>query len=131
MFADMRPTEPERLEALRVAFLPWIQARLESGDYLGWLAETPEKQVVAGAGLWLIDWPLDPQTLNPRRPYILNVYVEREHRRRGLARRVVQAAVDYCREAGYQRVILHASEEGRLLYETMGFVATREMRLDL
>jgi len=38
--------------------------------------------------------------------------------------------LEWCREAGYKNVSLHASDEGRPLYESMGFVPTNEMRLD-
>jgi hypothetical protein len=48
-----------------------------------------------------------------------------------MAKRIVQAALEACRSAGLRRVTLHASEEGRPLYEALGFQATNEMRLTL
>ena len=38
--------------------------------------------------------------------------------------------LEYTREHHVSRVLLHASQEGRSLYESMGFVPTNEMRLD-
>jgi GNAT superfamily N-acetyltransferase len=64
--------------------------------------------------------------------YLPNVYVDDEHRRRGLARRLTETVLAWCRERGMGRVVLHASDEGRSLYESLGFVASpREMRLVL
>jgi hypothetical protein len=43
----------------------------------------------------------------------------------------VQAAIESCRERGLSAVLLHASDAGRPLYESMGFTPTSEMRLVL
>jgi len=39
--------------------------------------------------------------------------------------------VDWCWQNGVPIVILHASTEGRPLYESMGFKPTNEMRIEL
>ncbi len=46
-------------------------------------------------------------------------------------RSVAVVLLAWCREQGFGSVSLHASEAGRLLYETMGFEPTNEMRLRL
>jgi len=43
----------------------------------------------------------------------------------------MQAMIAWCRENGFVSVELHASDEGRGLYEQLGFEATGEMRLIL
>ena len=63
------------------------------------------------------------------RAYLLNVYVYQEFRRQGVARRLMQVMVDWCRAQGFSTVWLHASDEGRPLYESMGFAASNEMKL--
>jgi GNAT superfamily N-acetyltransferase len=60
---------------------------------------------------------------------ILNVYTERELRKRGIARQVMLAILAWVKERGFRSVNLHASDEGRALYEKLGFSATNEMRL--
>jgi GNAT superfamily N-acetyltransferase len=62
--------------------------------------------------------------------YVLNVFVERAWRRRGIAALLMDVVVSYARERRLRLVTLHASDEGRHLYERMGFVPTNEMRLD-
>jgi ribosomal protein S18 acetylase RimI-like enzyme len=66
-----------------------------------------------------------------RRGNILNVYTAVEFRRRHLARYLTETAMQWCRENGVDTVILHASAEGRQLYESLGFAATNEMRIQL
>jgi ribosomal protein S18 acetylase RimI-like enzyme len=60
---------------------------------------------------------------------ILNVYVERDWRRRGVAEALMRAVLEALAARGISRVVLHASDDGRRLYERLGFVPTNEMRL--
>ena len=115
---------------MAVAFHPWLLERMETGEYLAWVATDPESSIVAGLGLWLMDWP--PHMIGRgRRGNILNVYTSANFRRRGLARALMQAALDWCKQNGIDTIILHASPSGRSLYESLGFAATNEMRLRL
>jgi GNAT superfamily N-acetyltransferase len=109
-------------------FLPEALAR---GQYRGWLAETADRRVIAGAGIAIAAWPGSPDDPAPRRAWILNVYTVPEFRRRGIARRLMETVVAWCREQGFRSVALHASQFGRGLYEQMGFRPTNEMRLRL
>ena len=43
----------------------------------------------------------------------------------------MQTMIDWCRREGFARVTLHASTDGRHLYESLGFEASNEMRLKL
>ena len=60
---------------------------------------------------------------------ILNVYTEPEFRKRGIARQVMVTILKWLKQRGFRGVNLHASAEGRPLYEELGFEATNEMRL--
>jgi ribosomal protein S18 acetylase RimI-like enzyme len=131
MFRDMGYNDEAALGSMRKKFLPWVEAKLESGDYLGWLAVTEGDIVVGGAGLWLMDWPPHMVGSSARRGNILNVYTEPSFRRRGLARRLTEAALHWCKTNEIDFVILHASEEGRRLYEELGFQVGNEMRKKL
>jgi GNAT superfamily N-acetyltransferase len=59
------------------------------------------------------------------------VYVQPAYRRTGIASRLMRLAIAWAREHGCKRVRLRASEEGRFLYDALGFQAGREMELDL
>jgi GNAT superfamily N-acetyltransferase len=131
MFRDMGYQDKTALDSMTAKFLPWLEAKMVSGDYLAWLAVTREDVVVAGAGVWLMDWPPHMVGSCARRGNILNVYTEPEFRRRGLARCLMEAALGWCRGNGIDVVILHASPEGRALYESLGFQVSNEMRIKL
>jgi GNAT superfamily N-acetyltransferase len=131
MFADMQYRDDSALDAMSERFLPWLRRKMAAGEYLAWFAISPDGEIAAGIGLWLMDWPSHMIGPGAPRGNILNVYTEPSHRRRGLARSLMMAALGYCRESGIRAVILHASREGRALYESFGFEATNEMRLML
>ena len=131
MMREIRNTDEALLEAMSEKFRPWLRSKLESDEYYGWLAIASDGSVAAGVGLWLLDWPASPVSIAPHRGYLLNVYTESAHRKQGLARRLVQTAMDWCIENGVDVMSLHASQLGRPLYESLEFVATNEMRLVL
>jgi GNAT superfamily N-acetyltransferase len=131
MFHEMGYRDEVALFAMRRKFLLWVEAKLKSGQYLGWLATTEAGRVVAGAGLWLMEWPPHMLGTNSRRGNILNVYTEPAFRRRRLAGLLVESALHWCESNGIDYVILHASAEGRALYEDLGFQASNEMRIKL
>ena len=61
----------------------------------------------------------------------MNVYTEPRYRKRGLARRLMATVMDWCREQGLRTLILHASDEARPLYQSLGFRPTNEMSIKL
>ena len=131
MFFDMGNHDLEWLDEMSRAFSPWLLRKMESGEYLGWLTVASDGSIAASAGLWLQEWMPIRAGGDARRGYILNVYTGPDYRRRGLARRLMKLVLDWCRDRGLATVALHASDEGRPLYESLGFESTNDMRLDL
>lgn len=132
MFADMGAGDPAGLDVMDTTFAPYVTRALGDGGYRGWLAQTDDGRVVAGGGLIVHEWPAGPRNpADPRRAYVLNVYTAPEYRGRGLARRIMQVIIDWCRAEGFAAIWLHASDFGRPLYQSMGFEPTNEMRLKL
>ena len=137
MFRDMGKLAADQVEALEQATASYLRDALTSGEYIAWVAEdtaTPPA-AIGGAGAQIR--PILPR---PRpgsddlehgpEAIVLNVYVEPEWRRRGIADRLMRAVLEALAARGIRRIVLHASQEGRRLYERLGFVDTNEMRLD-
>ena len=131
MFREIGKHDPQKLDGMTEAFMPWLESRMAAGEYLGWMAMASDGTVAAGLGRWLMDWPPHVLGGGSRRGNIINVYTEAAHRKRGLARLLLNAALDCCRTNGVDVIVLHASKEGRHLYESAGFQPTNEMRLML
>jgi ribosomal protein S18 acetylase RimI-like enzyme len=122
MFRDAGSDE-RSLAVMTENFRLWLKPRLADGSYFGFIL-TAAGQPAAGVGLMLIDWP--PHPMHPaqdRRGYVLNLFVEPEHRRKGLARRLMQLAEDELSGRGVSLLVLHATEKGRPLYSDLGWTA--------
>jgi GNAT superfamily N-acetyltransferase len=131
MMEDMgMGTESER-QSIRPVSQDYFSRAVADGVYHGWLVEDAEHRVVAGGGVLLVPWPPSPLDGSTQRPYIINMYTEPEHRRQGLARRIVDQLLAFCRERGFATVRLNASEMGRPVYEAAGFAPSNEMRIHL
>ncbi|MBI3645203.1 MAG: GNAT family N-acetyltransferase [Acidobacteriales bacterium] len=131
MFQDMGEGTAKELDRMIEATAPWLARALADGSYQGWLAEDLQGSVVAGGGVLISSWPAGPRDPYTRRALIINVYTEPEVRQQGLARQLMLLMIQWLREQGLYSVVLHASDAGRHLYETLGFVPTNEMRLRL
>jgi GNAT superfamily N-acetyltransferase len=130
MFADAGMAEEAAMGPMTTNFADWVRPRLADGSYVGWLVEEGE-QLIAGAGLWVIEWPPHFMDAKPQRAYLLNFYVAPEMRRRGLAHELLALAVAEAKERGIKVVTLHASQFGKPVYEQAGFTMSNEMMLHL
>ena len=131
MYLDMGYRNEDALKEMIINCRGFLPRLIAEGKYHGWLLERDTREIVGGGGIFLYDGlptPSDPQT---NRPLIMNVYTEPACRRKGLARLLMGTMLDWCRERGFRSVVLHASDEGRPLYESLGFEQTSEMRLKL
>jgi GNAT superfamily N-acetyltransferase len=98
---------------------------IPSGEWVAWVAE--DESGILGSGSALLR-RLAPRPGHPEggtEAYLLSLFTEHAARRRGVATAVMRACLAWCAERGITRITLHASAEGRRVYEPLGFV-TRE-----
>jgi ribosomal protein S18 acetylase RimI-like enzyme len=127
MFADMRDAPESILEEMARHFKPWVRRMLADNKYAGWIISDGDRDI-ASAGLLILDWA--PHFLDPtgdQRGYVLNVFVEPEYRRRGLAQALMTECMDEAHRRGIRIVALHASKKGQPVYEKLGFTESNEM----
>ena len=130
MYEDMNYSDADALTGMVSVSAEYLAKALSNGSFRAWLASA-EDRVVAGGAIVISPWPAHPYDQECRRATILNVYTHPEYRRRGIARRLMQTMIDWCRREGFVRVSLHASKDGRSLYESLGFEIGNEMVLKL
>jgi GNAT superfamily N-acetyltransferase len=100
----------------------WLDTVLPAGSYFGWVV-TPQgdETIVSSGGIIVVPWTPGPHAMDPRLAWIVNVYTEPPHRKRGLARRLMIEMHEWCRAQGIQRTALNASSGGQPIYESMGY----------
>lgn len=104
---------------------------MSEGRYLGWLAIQGER-VIGGAGLLLLQWQPSRTDANPIRGRVVNVFVEPDFRRQGVARELLMTLLTEARRRRLSVLKLGSSVEGRSLYASLGFQASKtEMILHL
>jgi GNAT superfamily N-acetyltransferase len=134
MFQDMGDVSDDAFEILRAKARLRLKEWLKSGDYIGWLATLADKPetVVGGAGVQLqsiLPRPLHASTIGEgRQGTILNVFTEPQWRRRGIAGLLMKEIITWSMDEHLDRLLLHASDDARSLYERLGFIAGNEMR---
>jgi len=134
MLRDMgQPLSSTLAEDLRVASMAALTDALSQGTYVGWLAMEDSTHVLAGVGVHLKPQlprlsPDMTKVVTTPVPLVVNVYTEPYCRRRGIARALMRTLMEWAQAQGMDRVLLHASDAGRPLYTSLGFVPTNEMR---
>ena len=126
MAEEMETPDPLAVNRMIAALEPYLRSAIPEGRWHAWIAEP------GGCGsVEIIQWV--PGKLDPtlRRAWIHSLYIEPSFRRRGIGRRLTETMVGWCREQGLRWIYLHASEQGRPLYESVGFEPSTEMRLKL
>jgi ribosomal protein S18 acetylase RimI-like enzyme len=65
--------------------------------------------------------PPAASNLSGKEGYVLNMWTDPAHRRRGIGAAVLREIVAHARAARIGRLRLHATDAGRRLYEQFGF----------
>jgi GNAT superfamily N-acetyltransferase len=133
MFQDMGQVPPHLAAPLQEASERALSPLLASGEYVGWFATDAAGAVIAGAGVHIK--PQLPRislsgdsVAESSAPLVVNVYTEPHWRGRGVARALMERLMRWAAEQDYERVVLHASDDGRPLYVSLGFTPSNEMR---
>lgn len=116
------------LRAQTGTWTEWMRDAIESGTYVGFIAE--ESGAVAGSCGLLVHVALPrPHSPSDRTGRVQSMYVVPAYRRRGIARALMRELIAYARGADLSFLTLGTSEQARALYASLGFEARPEMML--
>ena len=139
----LRPARPE--DAAQIArhrypgelggppamYAAWLAGAFSDGRYSGLLACHRER-VIGGAGLLRLEWGPTCQHDGALRGRLVNVFVEPQFRRRGVARQLAAGLREVARQEGLGFMGLGTTPAARGLYASLGFQASEsEMQLRL
>jgi GNAT superfamily N-acetyltransferase len=115
--------DPDVRESLLSANDAFFRNNLDSHSWKSWCVEV-DGGIVAIGTLAFFDRPPYPGNIEGRDAYLLNMFTLPSHRGRGVATAIVKAMLQYAQLQGVRKIVLHATEEGRRIYTTFGFVAS-------
>ena len=130
MYEDMGKRDAPALDVMEATSETYFRTALVYGSYRSFVAETGDAHVVAGGGIVIGPWPAHPSELQARRATILNAHRESVPASRHCSPPDA-TMMEWLKAQGFPKVSLHASDEGRPLYESLGFEISNEMELKL
>ena len=131
LFESMAIGSPEELDRLEEAWKAYFAERMPTGAFRVFVADV-RGEPVGSVGLVIHHDPPGPSNPSGRVGYIMNLVTCPAWRRRGIARALMEHVLEALRSEGVPAASLHASAEGRALYEDLGFRVNEdqpEMRL--
>ena len=122
LFEAMGYEDPEVLAQTDEACRTYFARQMPSGDFRVWVAEAGGDPI-ASIGLVVHSVPPSPGNLSGRVGYIMNLVTTPAFRRQGIARALMENALRTLHDEGVPIATLHATADGRPLYERLGFTA--------
>lgn len=122
LFAAVDASPTGNPEGLREATVEFFSRSEGNGNLRTWVADDDGTIVASGSIVEFIRPPY-PGNVTGREAYILNMFTTATHRRRGIGALIMKAIMQHVSKCNYGKACLHASSDGRHLYESFGFVA--------
>jgi len=129
MAREMGNSWDEEHPGWREGFAQFFHDKQQRGDAQLFYAER-EGEIVGMAAFSVLD-EYRAAAFGKPRGWVNSVYVIPALRRRGIAKELMLAGLEWLRRRGCVMARLRTSDDGQRLYEMLGFVMGREMELDL
>ena len=101
----------------------YLVRKMPAGEFLAWVAEN-EGGIVGTSGLTLFERPPNGANMAGLEAYLSNMYTVPGWRGKGVGTALVKAIIDHVKGTRARRIWLHATEQGRPVYEKAGFVVS-------
>ena len=98
----------------------YFTKHISDNTFICILAEI-EGDVVSTAYLSISEKPANPMFITGVTGTLLNVLTYPEHRRKGIATKVIDKIIDEAKKVGVSHINLSATSDGKYLYKKMGF----------
>ena len=116
--------EPHR--RLLVANRQYYRAHMADGSHFALVAEEDGEDCGCGAVCFTAELP-SPDNPSGLCAYLMNIYVRRQFRNRGIGHRIVRRLVEEARQRGCGKIYLETTTEGKSLYLSSGFGKMHDM----
>lgn len=98
----------------------YYEENIRRGRHIAVIAECGSAEAGCGSICLSEELP-SPDNLSGRCAYLMNIYVRKEYRGKGIGHSIVRWLVDYARTAGCGKIYLETTRAARSLYISIGF----------
>lgn len=105
---------------LLVANRRYYRTHIDNGTHIAFVAEYDKEECGCG-GICLYDELPSPDNPTGRCAYLMNIYVRKAFRNKGIAHNIVSRLVDEAKKLGCGKVYLETTTDGKTLYLSSGF----------
>lgn len=116
----------EPSEKLLVANRQYYQKHIADGSHVALVASIESEDVGCGA-ICLTDELPSPDNTTGRCAYMMNIYVREPYRKQGIAHTIVKRLIEIAREKNCGKIYLETTDDGRPVYQSLGFTDMEEM----
>ena len=99
----------------------YFSSSIINENLIVWIA-TEDESIVGTCGVCFFQYPPSFSNVTGRIAYITNVYTRNEYRKQGIATKLLELINEEIKNKGCKFARLHASSQGKKLYEKIGFV---------
>lgn len=129
MFESMGYDDKELLDENDQFSTDYLRESIPNKIFNGWIASTKYNIVVGTVGLVIDQHPPSPNNPSGKIGYIMNLCIDNNYRRQGIARQLMNTILDYTKKINIIVTELHTTEIGRGLYCELGYKNSDAMRL--
>lgn len=112
-------------EELNTSLREYLSKSIKNDEFVAWLAIS-EGEIIATSGLCFFQITPGFTLIDGKIAYILNIYTLPNWRGKGVGKQVFDHILQEAIGRGYKRISLHASNDGRPVYEKFGFRGTHD-----
>lgn len=109
--------------AVKAQLEKYFPEHISDNSFIGIVAEI-DKTVVSTAYLVISEKPANPAFITGITGTLLNVLTYPEYRRKGIATKVIEKIIDEAKKSEVSSINLSATNDGKPLYEKIGFTVT-------
>ncbi|MFW9923440.1 MAG: GNAT family N-acetyltransferase [Candidatus Thorarchaeota archaeon] len=111
---------------LRNSLRDYFSKTMPQDEFIAWLA-IHEDEIIATSGLSFYTVAPSFANISGRIGYILNMYTKPNWRRKGIGKTLFEKMLFEAKQKGISKLSLHATSDGRPLYEIFGFTTDEGM----
>ena len=112
--------EDAEAEAIQKSLPGYFRTHLDRDLFVYVVRES--QSIVSCAFLLIVEKPMSPAFINGRTGMVLNVYTCPSYRRKGCAKRIMEALLSEAKKMEISVIELKATEDGYPLYRSVGFM---------